>query len=89
MGKDLLSCKLNGKTVFSTENSLIKNQIVNILMDIDCVVNYVEITNKKGEKAKTKKFIINEFTIIKLIDNKLLLWLQEGMEVYVYYNNEL
>lgn len=88
MGRDLLNCKFGGKIVFSTDNNLIKNQIINILIDIPCTISDTISVNKKGEKIKAKKFIINEFTILKLLDNKLLLWLQVGMEIFVY-NEEI
>lgn len=84
MGKDLLSCKMNGQTFFSTENEIIKILFVNSLMNMDCTITDVTTQNKEGETRKAKKFVLNDLEMIELSQLKMFLWLQAGSSVLIF-----
>lgn len=79
---DLITIKHKGETVFSSEEPAVKKEMLNVIMEHDVTVTEVNVTSKT-ESFKATKIVMNELSILKILDTYYLLWLREGMEIYI------
>ncbi len=82
--KDLVVCKLEGETFFSSESDRIRDEFVKILITFPCTITDVITQNSKGEKRNAKKFVVEQLEMIKLIDALFLLWINPGTIILIY-----